>query len=42
MPDDVLFWDELPMTGTGKVDKKKIRGILASQRYTLPELRPKL
>ena len=39
LPDDVLFVDELPMTTTGKIDKKTIRAGLAEQGYTLPDLR---
>jgi acyl-CoA synthetase (AMP-forming)/AMP-acid ligase II len=39
LPDDVLFVDELPLTATGKLDKKSIRTDLASQSYTLPDLR---
>lgn len=39
VPDDVLFWSELPMTGTGKLDKKRVRAMLQEQGYTLPSLR---
>ena len=39
LPDEVLVWDALPMTGTGKVDKKKIRATLADVGYLLPDLR---
>ena len=38
LPDDVLFVDELPLTSTGKIDKKKIRADLADRGYCLPEL----
>ena len=39
LPDEVLVWKELPMTGTGKVDKKRIRAMLGEQKYQLPDLR---
>jgi len=39
LPDEVLIWKELPMTGTGKIDKKLIRKMLAEQGYKLPDLR---
>ncbi len=39
LPDDVLFVDALPLTSTGKLDKKAIRARLASEGYTLPDLR---
>ena len=39
LPDDVIVWQELPMTGTGKIDKKAIRSRLAADGYTLPALR---
>jgi fatty-acyl-CoA synthase len=39
VPDDVLFVEALPMTGTGKVDKKEIRADLKRRGYQLPELR---
>jgi len=42
LPDDVLIWDDLPMTGTGKIDKKQIRTMLKDQGYRLPDLRAKL
>ena len=40
--DDVLTWQEFPMTGTGKVDKKAIRAKLARDHYRLPSLRSKI
>jgi fatty-acyl-CoA synthase len=40
--DDVLLWEEFPMTGTGKVDKKAIRAKLATDGYRLPSLRSKI
>ena len=39
LPDEVLLWKELPMTGTGKVDKKNIRKRLEKEGYRLPSLR---
>lgn len=39
LPDDVLIFDELPMTTTGKIDKKTIRARLADEGYKLPDLR---
>ena len=39
LPDDVLFVDALPLTSTGKLDKKVIRARLQSEAYTLPSLR---
>ncbi len=38
LPDDVLFVDALPLTLTGKIDKKKIRADLADRGYCLPDL----
>lgn len=39
LPDDVLIWSELPLTGTGKIDKKAIRKKLEDEKYQLPSLR---
>lgn len=39
LPDDVLIWKEIPMTSTGKIDKKVIRKRLADEGYVLPEER---
>ena len=39
LPDEVLLWQALPMTGTGKVDKKNIRKRLSEEKYVLPSLR---
>lgn len=37
--DDLLLWDRLPMTGTGKISKKGIREKLKGElQYVLPEL----
>lgn len=38
LPDDVLIWPELPLTGTGKLDKKVIRQKLKDSGYKLPSL----
>ena len=39
LPDDVIFVHEIPLTSTGKIDKKVIRSQLASEDYLLPDLR---
>jgi len=39
LPDEVLVWDDLPVTGTGKISKKDIRNRLESEGYMLPDLR---
>jgi fatty-acyl-CoA synthase len=39
LPDEVLFRDAIPLTSTGKIDKKNIRGALAAEQYRLPDLR---
>ena len=39
LPDDVLFVDSIPLTSTGKMDKKTVRARLEAQGYRLPELR---
>ena len=39
VPDEFLFWDEIPLTGTGKMDKKAVRASLKAQNYVLPSLR---
>ena len=39
LPDDILFCDGLPLTSTGKIDKKAVRAGLAEEGYLLPELR---
>ncbi|CAE8602555.1 unnamed protein product [Polarella glacialis] len=36
VPDDVIVWQEIPLTSTGKLDKKVIRAMLTSQGYMLP------
>jgi len=39
IPDDVLFWDEIPVTGTGKMSKKMIREKLKKEGYVLPSIK---
>ena len=39
LPDEVLFVDSMPLTSTGKMDKKVVRARLADQGYRLPDLR---
>ncbi len=39
LPDDVLYIDSIPLTTTGKMDKKVVRADLESQGYELPDLR---
>ena len=39
LPDDVLYVDDIPLTSTGKMDKKVVRADLEDQGYQLPDLR---
>ena len=39
LPDEVLFREAIPLTSTGKIDKKVIRSGLAAERYELPDQR---
>lgn len=39
LPDDVLFVDSVPLTSTGKMDKKAVRAQLADDGYQLPDQR---
>lgn len=39
LPDDVLYVESIPLTSTGKMDKKIVRANLESQGYQLPDLR---
>ena len=39
LPDDILFVDSIPLTSTGKMDKKVVRAELSEQGYLLPDLR---
>ena len=39
LPDDVLYIDSIPMTSTGKMNKKMVRADLDAKGYQLPDLR---
>ena len=39
LPDDVVFVDAIPLTSTGKMDKKTVRARLQQDGYQLPDLR---
>ena len=39
LPDEILFVDTIPLTSTGKMDKKGVRADLESKGYQLPSLR---
>ena len=39
LPEDVLFREALPLTATGKLDKKAVRAELEAEGYRLPDLR---
>ena len=39
LPDDVIYFDEIPHTATGKISKLKLRGILDGMDYKLPDQR---
>lgn len=39
LPDDVIYVDAIPLTSTGKIDKKVIRARLETDGYKLPDLR---
>jgi len=39
LPDDILYVDAIPLTSTGKMDKKVVRANLEKQGYVLPDLR---
>ena len=39
LPDDVLYVDSIPLTSTGKMDKKTVRAGLEADGYELPDLR---
>jgi fatty-acyl-CoA synthase len=41
LPDDVLFVESIPLTSTGKLDKKLIRSNLTDSGYRLPDQREK-
>ena len=39
LPDDVLYVKSIPLTSTGKMDKKTVRAGLEAEGYRLPDLR---
>ena len=39
LPDDIIETESIPLTSTGKIDKKAIRATLDAQGYKLPDLR---
>jgi acyl-CoA synthetase (AMP-forming)/AMP-acid ligase II len=39
LPDDVLYVDSIPLTSTGKMNKKVVRADLDAKGYCLPDLR---
>ena len=39
LPNDVIFTDTIPLTATGKMDKKVVRAKLDADGYLLPDLR---
>ena len=39
LPDDVIFVQQIPLTSTGKIDKKTIRSQFDEENYKLPDLR---
>ncbi len=39
LPDDVLYVESIPLTATGKMDKKVVRADLERQNYQLPDMR---
>lgn len=39
LPDEVLFIEDIPLTATGKMNKKVVRARLQEQQYKLPDLR---
>ena len=39
LPDDVLFVESIPLTATGKLDKKVVRAKLEADGYQLPDQR---
>lgn len=41
LPNDVMFVDAIPLTATGKMDKKVVRAQLEDDGYKLPDLRDK-
>jgi fatty-acyl-CoA synthase len=41
LPDDIMYVETIPLTSTGKMDKKVVRADLEAQGYVLPDLRDK-
>ncbi|MDP6652632.1 MAG: fatty acid--CoA ligase, partial [Gammaproteobacteria bacterium] len=39
LPDEIIATDSIPLTSTGKIDKKAIRARLDEEGYQLPDLR---
>lgn len=39
LPDDIIVWPDIPLTSTGKMDKKNVRSKLTDEKYVLPEFR---
>ena len=39
LPDEVLYIQDIPLTSTGKMDKKTVRARMAKDGYKLPDLR---
>jgi acyl-CoA synthetase (AMP-forming)/AMP-acid ligase II len=39
LPDEVIATGSIPLTSTGKIDKKAIRARLDAEGYQLPDLR---
>ena len=39
LPDDVLYWEEIPLTASGKMSKKDVRAKLDQMGYKLPDQR---
>ncbi|MBT3531414.1 MAG: long-chain fatty acid--CoA ligase [Gammaproteobacteria bacterium] len=39
LPDEIIVTDAIPLTSTGKIDKKTIRANMAAEGYQLPDLR---
>eukprot|EP01083_Nonionella_stella_P173458 598388_1 len=37
IPDDVIFWNDIPLSSTGKLSKKDVREMLKKQKYQLPD-----
>lgn len=42
LPDEIILTDNIPLTSTGKIDKKTIRARLDEEGYKLPDLRGKI